>query len=84
MSTPIRLRTPLTEKDLEKLAIGDKVLITGVIYTGRDAAHKRLFDLLEQGKATASGPYRADYLFCGTFSGKTGSGYRVGRADDKL
>ena len=50
MSDPIRLRTPLTEKDLEKLAIGDKVLITGIIYTGRDAAHKRLFDLLEQGR----------------------------------
>jgi fumarate hydratase subunit beta len=50
MSTPVRLSTPLTEQDLEKLAIGDKVLITGVIYTGRDAAHKRLFDLLEQGR----------------------------------
>lgn len=50
MSDPIRLRTPLTAKDLEKLAIGDKVLITGIIYTGRDAAHKRLFDLLEQGR----------------------------------
>jgi len=50
MSTPIRLRTPLAEKDLEKLTIGDRVLITGVIYTGRDAAHKRLFDLIEQGK----------------------------------
>ena len=50
MSTPVRLSTPLTEHDLEKLAIGDKVLITGVIYTGRDAAHKRLFDLLEQGR----------------------------------
>lgn len=50
MSNPIHLRTPLTEKAIEKLNIGDKVLITGVIYTGRDAAHKRLFDLIEQGK----------------------------------
>ena len=50
MSNPVRLSTPLTEQDLEKLTIGDKVLITGVIYTGRDAAHKRLFDLLEQGR----------------------------------
>ena len=50
MSSPVRLSTPLTEQDLEKLTIGDKVLITGVIYTGRDAAHKRLFDLLEQGR----------------------------------
>ena len=50
MSDPIRLRTPLADTDLEKLNIGDKVLISGVIYTGRDAAHKRLFDLIEQGK----------------------------------
>jgi len=50
MSGPIRLTTPLSEKDLEKLKIGDKVLLNGVIYTGRDAAHKRLFDLIQQGK----------------------------------
>ena len=50
MSGPIRLRTPLAESDIEKLKIGDKVLITGVIYTGRDAAHKRLFDLIEQAR----------------------------------
>jgi fumarate hydratase subunit beta len=50
MSETIRLKTPLTDADVEKLKIGDKVLITGVIYTGRDAAHKRLFDLLMAGK----------------------------------
>jgi fumarate hydratase subunit beta len=46
----IKLKTPLTDQDAEKLKIGDKVLLTGVIYTGRDAAHKRLFDLIEAGK----------------------------------
>jgi fumarate hydratase subunit beta len=50
MSQAIRLKTPLTDADLEKLRAGDKVLLTGVIYTGRDAAHKRLFDLLKEGK----------------------------------
>lgn len=50
MSQPIRLKTPLADADVEKLQAGDKVLLTGVIYTGRDAAHKRLFDLLEEGK----------------------------------
>jgi fumarate hydratase subunit beta len=44
------LKTPLQENDLEKLHIGDKVLITGTIYTGRDEAHKRLIKLLEQGE----------------------------------
>jgi fumarate hydratase subunit beta len=47
---PIRLKTPLSNNDVEKLKAGDRVLITGVIYTGRDAAHKRLFDLLREGK----------------------------------
>ena len=46
----IKLKTPLTDQDVEKLEIGDRVLLTGVIYTGRDAAHKRLFDLIETGK----------------------------------
>ena len=50
MSEPIRLKTPLTDKDMGKLKIGDRVLISGAIYTGRDAAHKRLFDLLKEGK----------------------------------
>jgi fumarate hydratase subunit beta len=50
MSDAIRLKTPLSSADVEKLKAGDKVLITGVIYTGRDAAHKRLFDLLAEGK----------------------------------
>lgn len=47
----IRLKTPLRDEDVVKLEIGDKVLLTGVIYTGRDAAHKRLFDLIQAGKA---------------------------------
>ncbi len=50
MSEPIRLKTPLKDEDVEKLKIGDRVLISGTIYTGRDAAHKRLFDLLREGR----------------------------------
>jgi fumarate hydratase subunit beta len=50
MSQPIRLKPPLKDEDVERLRIGDRVLIHGVIYTGRDAAHKRLIDLLEKGK----------------------------------
>ncbi len=50
MTVPIRLTPPLTDKDVEGLKIGDRVLISGIIYTGRDAAHKRLFDLLKEGK----------------------------------
>ena len=50
MSEPIRLKPPLTDQDVEKLKIGDRVLVSGTIYTGRDAAHQRLFTLLKEGK----------------------------------
>ena len=45
-----RITTPLTAEVTKDLHVGDNVLLTGVIYTGRDAAHKRLVELLEQGK----------------------------------
>ena len=51
MNEPLRLRTPLNDADVERLKVGDRVLINGIIYTGRDAAHKRLFDLLKGGKS---------------------------------
>ena len=50
MSDTIRLTPPLSDADVENLRIGDRVLITGAIYTGRDAAHKRLTDLIQAGE----------------------------------
>jgi len=50
MSNKIELTTPLSDEDVEKLNIGDKVYLNGTIYTGRDAAHKRLVDLVSEGK----------------------------------
>ncbi len=53
MSTSVRtmkLRPPLTTSDVSDLRIGDKVIIDGPIYTARDAAHKRLFELIEAKK----------------------------------
>jgi fumarate hydratase subunit beta len=41
--------TPLSEQSILDLKIGDSVLITGIIYTGRDSAHKRLIETLDQG-----------------------------------
>ena len=40
----IKLNTPITEKDIESLKVGEKVLISGTIYTARDQAHIRLID----------------------------------------
>ncbi len=46
----INLTTPLTEDQIIKLKAGDLVTVTGIIYTARDAAHKRLTELINQGK----------------------------------
>jgi len=50
MSEVIKLTPPLRDEDVEGLQAGDRVLISGTIYTGRDAAHKRLIDLVQSGK----------------------------------
>jgi fumarate hydratase subunit beta len=44
------ITTPLTDADAEALKAGDRVRITGVIYTARDAAHARLMELIQAGK----------------------------------
>ena len=44
------LTTPLKNEDIEKLKIGDIVYLNGTIYSARDAAHKRLVDLIQEGK----------------------------------
>jgi len=41
---------PLTDETLKDLRAGDNILLTGVIYVGRDAAHKRMVEALDQGK----------------------------------
>jgi fumarate hydratase subunit beta len=46
----VKITTPASEKDVSKLRIGDKVLISGEIYTARDAAHKRLLEDIDSGK----------------------------------
>lgn len=48
MAEVIKLHTPLTDEDVMKLKAGDIVSLNGVIYTGRDAAHKRLVECLDR------------------------------------
>lgn len=44
------ITTPLTEEVVASLQAGDRVLLSGVIYTARDAAHKRLVELIDKGE----------------------------------
>ena len=46
----IKVTTPLTREQARQLKSGDSVLLSGVIYTARDAAHKRLCELVAAGK----------------------------------
>ena len=46
----MKLTAPLSQEEARKLRAGDSVLLSGVIYTARDAAHKRLCELVTEGK----------------------------------
>jgi fumarate hydratase subunit beta len=46
-----KIHTSCLQEAAQQLRAGDRVLLTGTIYTARDAAHKRLFELLDKGEA---------------------------------
>lgn len=46
----IKLNTPLNSEQISNLKSGDSILLSGIIYSARDAAHKRLINLLDEGK----------------------------------
>jgi len=46
--TPVAVNTPLADEDVRALRAGQPVFITGVLYTARDAAHKRMVEALER------------------------------------
>jgi len=54
MAKIVGVRTPLTKEAATVLRAGDVVSITGHMYTARDAAHKRLVRLVEEGKELPS------------------------------
>ena len=45
-----KITLPITDEDIKNLKAGDSVLLTGSIITGRDAAHKRLYELIQNGE----------------------------------
>jgi len=68
----MRLTTPLTDQVIEQLRAGDKVSITGVIYVGRDAAHKRIVAALEAGEPLPFDPRGQIIYYMGPSPAKPG------------
>ena len=50
MNEVFHLKTPLSSADIEPLQSGNRITITGILYTARDAAHRRLLELIEAEK----------------------------------
>ncbi len=68
----MKLTTPLTDQVIEQLRAGDKVSITGVIYVGRDAAHKRMVAALEAGQPLPFDPGGQVIYYMGPAPAKPG------------
>ena len=67
-----KIHTPLTREVVRDLKAGDSCLITGVIYTARDAAHKRLCELLDNGQPLPVDMENAIIYFVGPTPAKPG------------
>lgn len=89
----IKIQTPFTADKIKNLHAGDLVLISGTIYTGRDAAHKRLVQLLDENKPLPLDFHNQVIYYTGPTPAKDGrpigscgptSSYRMDPFADKL
>jgi len=73
----VELSTPLEDNAVLKLRAGDRVFLSGIIYTARDAAHKRLVEDIARGKSPI--PLKGQVIY---YSGPTPAppGYPIGAA----
>lgn len=75
-----KITVPFTCQKAEELKCSDNVLISGVIYTARDAAHKRLIELLDEGKELPIDVKDGIMYYVGPAPAKPGPGYRLCRS----
>ena len=78
----VKITAPLTREAARKLKAGDSCLISGVIYTARDAAHKRLCELAAQGKDLPLDVKDSVIYFVGPTPAKPGQ--VIGSAGNKI
>jgi fumarate hydratase subunit beta len=68
----MEITTPLSDEVIEQLRSGDKVTITGIIYVGRDAAHKRMVEALDRGETLPFEPRGQIIYYMGPSPAKPG------------
>ena len=61
----IRLTVPCAREDVMRIRAGDRVLLSGTVYTARDAAHRRMLELMERGEALPFELEGAAIYYCG-------------------
>ncbi len=71
-SARISLETPLREEDVRQLRIGDRVFISGVIYTARDTAHRRFLEAIDRGEKPPLDPEGQVIYFAGPSPARPG------------
>ena len=76
-----KITLPLTEELAKTLHAGDSVLLTGTIYTSRDAGHKRMCEALARGEKLPFDPADATIYYVGPTPAKPGTGHRKCRTD---
>ena len=67
-----KLTTPCTSEDLAPLRAGDTILLSGIVYTARDAAHKRMCEALDAGETLPFAPTDATIYYVGPTPAKPG------------
>jgi fumarate hydratase subunit beta len=70
--SPIKITTPLSETTISSLHSGDELLLSGIIYTARDAAHKRFMALINKGERLPIDLSGQILYYCGPTPAKPG------------
>lgn len=78
-----QITLPLTEELAKTLHAGDSVLVTGTIYTSRDAGHKRMCEALARGEELPFDPTDATIYYVGAYACKAGKSDWFCRTDYK-
>jgi fumarate hydratase subunit beta len=68
----LQIRTPISATAIKEIKAGDEVILSGVIYTARDAAHKRMIEDLEAGRPLPFDPQGAVIYYVGPTPPKPG------------